>query len=184
MTTIHTKKNKIKLNDKYLRLFGIVAILGAIVFVGLSRIGQPAPAELNLDANIDATAVNVTGEWLGIVTEDYNNNIRYEYRLQLVQSGDDVRGTMYVSSTNAPVNIYAVSTIVGEVNGDELTYTEVSVDQLYNISRDHWCKISANVNFEDVDGMETLAGGWNGIETQGVSGCLPTQGRITLMRQP
>lgn len=184
MTTIHTKKNKVKIDGKYLRIFGIVAILGAIVFVGLSRIGQPAPVEAVLNADIDTSVVDVTGEWLGIVTEDYNNNIRYEYRLQLVQSGNDVRGTMYVTSTNAPVDIYAASTIVGEVNGNDLTYYEVNVDELYNISRDHWCKISADVNFEDVDGMDTLTGGWNGIETEGVSGCLPTEGRITLMRQP
>lgn len=183
MTTIHTKKNKVKVNGKYLRLFGIIAILGTIVFVGLSRIGQPATADVNLDANV-VEDVNITGEWLGIVTEDYNNNIRYEYRLQLVQSGDDVRGTMYVVSTNAPVEIAAVSTIVGEIDGDALTYREISIDELYNISSDHWCMISADLNFEAVDGMDTLSGGWNGIETAGVSGCLPTEGRITLMRQP
>lgn len=182
MTTIHKPKTKVNVNSRLLRGAGIMAMLAAIVFVGLARIGQTP--DMTLDTAAAVEDVQLTGEWLGIVTEDYNNHIRYEYRLQLVQSGNAVRGTMYVASTNAPVEISAVSTISGTVDGDVFTYREISVDELYNIPADHWCRITATLELDNSTAMDTLAGGWNGIETPGVSGCLPTQGRITLMRQP
>jgi len=185
MTTIYKKKHSSKLNSPVVRLGALVLIIGAMVLGVLYQQGQSSEpqADINTAAQVLDENANVTGEWLGIVTEDYNNRIRYEYRLVLEQRGSRVTGTMFIESTNAPSEISAVSSIVGTINGDEISYHETHVSELNNISADHWCFINASLEYENVDGMDTLAGTWHGIETPGVNGCLPTQGRITLMRQ-
>ena len=36
--------------------------------------------------------VDVSGEWIGFMTEDYGAEVRYDYRLVLQQSNDSIKG--------------------------------------------------------------------------------------------
>jgi len=129
--------------------------------------------------------VNVTGQWLGIITEDYDAQIRYEYRLTFNQLEDGtIAGQMHLQSTNRNDEIDADSIVNGAVRGDAVSFHEVRVTFLDGVPSYNWCMISVTLDHEVINGQETMTGTWTGIETPGVGSCEGIDGRIILTREP
>jgi hypothetical protein len=129
--------------------------------------------------------VNVTGEWLGIITEDYDAETRYEYRLTFEQNASGaVTGYMHVQSTNRGEEIIADSMVSGSINADILTFSETRVTYLDGVPASNWCRVSVSLDHEVINGQETMTGSWTGIETPGVGSCAGITGRVILTREP
>ncbi|MDQ7026278.1 MAG: hypothetical protein Q9P01_02170 [Anaerolineae bacterium] len=129
--------------------------------------------------------VDVNGEWIGLITEDYDAEIRYEYRLTFNQSEDgSITGNMHIQSTNRSEDIIADSIVSGSISNDDLTFSETRVTYLDGVSPSNWCRISVSLDYEVINGQETLTGDWAGIETPGVGSCAGTEGRVILTREP
>lgn len=188
----HKPKQQRLLSRRTLRNIGLVFLVGLLALGIVARdhiqswlYGEDTPpTQTVVIPPANETAVDVAGDWLGVITEDYGLEMRYEFRLSLEQRGDDVSGTMSVTSTNAPrTTIFAVSSITGDVNGDILTLAETNVTSLQGISANYWCKIAIELDHdENSSDDDTMTGTWKGIATDGVEGCLGTQGRVTLMQ--
>jgi hypothetical protein len=188
-------KPKKSFSKSTLKTIGLVFLVGVLALGIFARdqiqtllYGSPdtAPQAVTIQAHTTApdVDVNIDGNWLGVVTEDYGMEVRYEFRLDLQQRGDDFTGTMWVTSTNSPYDVIrAQSTVRGTVQGDTVTFHETRVTTLQGISSNFWCKLAATLDHEEGDSQrETLTGTWSGIETAGVQGCIGTHGRVTLMR--
>lgn len=192
---IQHKPGKKGFSSTTLRNIGLMFLVGVLTLGIFARdqiqallYGPPqaAPQAVTVStySNAPEADVNVAGNWLGVITEDYGMEVRYEFRLDLRQSGDAISGTMWVTSTNAPYDtIEAQSSIRGTVQGDTVAFHETGVTTLEGISADFWCQLAATLDHEQGDSQrDTLTGSWSGIETQGVDGCVGTHGRVTLMR--
>lgn len=188
----HKPKQQRRVSRRTLRNIGLVFLVGVLALGIFARdhiqswlYGEETPpTQAVVIPPADETDVDVAGDWLGVITEDYGLEVRYEFRLSLQQRGDDVTGTMTVTSTNAPrTTIFAVSNVRGDVNGDILTLAETRVTSLEGISANYWCKIAIQLDHdENSSDDDTMTGKWNGIATDGVEGCLGTEGRVTLMQ--
>lgn len=179
----HKKRKK---SDKF--YFPFLAILIIFLFIGAfattsvtvsddSDVTQAIQSSYALPGDVD-----VSGEWVGMMTEDYNTEVRYDYRLVLEQNGDAITGISYQESTNRNIEIYAESSLLGDVEGDELYFYEASTDVLDNLSLDRWCRIEVRLDYEVVDGQETLIGTWDSAEEER-PGCITIDGRVILTRQ-
>ena len=134
-------------------------------------------------AQLPVTA-DVEGEWLGVITEDYDAETRYEYRLTFDQNDDGtVTGYMHLESTNRAEEIIADSMISGSINSDILTFSETRVTYLDGVPASMWCRISVTLDHEVVSGLETMTGSWVGIDTPGVGSCAGITGRVILTRE-
>jgi hypothetical protein len=128
--------------------------------------------------------MDIAGEWLGIITEDYDAEIRYEYRLVFTQAEDGtLTGQMRVQSTNRTEDILAYSNVAGIVDHDEVAFHETRVTYLDGVSNYNWCMIEVNLDYEVVNGQETMTGSWVGIDTPGVVSCAGIDGRVILTRE-
>lgn len=129
--------------------------------------------------------VDVSGEWLGLITEDYDADTHYEYRLTFNQSEDgSITGYMHVQSTNRGEDIIADSMISGSIRNDILTFSESRVTYLEGVPASRWCRIEVSLDYEVINGLETMTGDWTGIETPGVGSCAGIDGRVILTREP
>ena len=159
----------------------LLAVLMAVVLFG----GFMARDTLQAAFFEHKQNIDVTGEWLGIVTEDYDAQNRYEYRLDFEQNADGtVTGYMQVQSTNRGEEIVATSMVTGNMSNDNLTFHETRVTYLDGISPSYWCMISVSLDYEVVNGQETMTGSWTGIDTPGVGSCAGIQGRVIVTREP
>ena len=175
----HKRKNSDKWYFPYLNIFLPVIIIGAFMLMSL-KVADDMP--LQEDINALPGDVDVSGEWVGMMTEDYSEEVRYDYRLLLDQSGDAIKGISYQESTNYAIDIYAESSLIGDVEGDDIYFYESSTDVLENLSLDRWCRIEVRLNYEVVDGQETLIGTWDSAEEER-PGCITIDGRVVLTRQ-
>lgn len=158
--------------NRMVTIIGMVALLaGVVVF---------AQHQGSLVA--DGAHAQVAGEWVGILTEDYDAEIRYDLRVELIQADDELAGALHFASTNSSFPIMSHSAITGRVAGETITIQEIDMIALQGISADSWCWIAIDLDFEDLAAQDTLVGTWHGIETPGVDRCLPTQGRVMLTR--
>lgn len=156
------------------------AIMIAVVLVGGFMIRGAMQSPLSEPVQ----DIDITGEWIGIVTEDYAGEVRYEYRLNFVQAEDGtVNGHMHVQSTNYIETIVADSMVVGSINDDDLIYQETQLTYLSGVPTSSWCRINVTLDHEVINGQETLTGTWVGIETPGVGSCAGIDGRVILTRE-
>lgn len=151
---------------------GLLAVLVAAFFV-LQSNSVLAPEPM----------AQVSGDWVGVLTEDYDANVRYDFRLRVIQEDHHLAGELNFSSSNSSQRIMARSAVTGTVDGDLVTLREIDLIELHGISATSWCWIEITLDYDDLATQDTLVGTWHGIETPGVERCLPTQGRVVLSRQ-
>ena len=179
MITYDKRKNSNRWYLSYLNIIVPVLIISAFALMSL-KVTNDVPLQDNsyaLPADVD-----VSGEWLGMMTEDYSEEVRYDYRIVLDQSGNIIKGISYQEATNYDIEIYAESSLSGDVDGDDIYFYEASTDVLDNLSLDHWCRIEVRLNYQVVDGQETLIGTWDSAEEER-PGCITIDGRVVLTRQ-
>lgn len=167
---------------KYLNLLVLTIIIGIFVAFNLKVSDDAVDPAPMVEASVPEN-VNVSGEWVGIITEDYGSETRYEYTIILEQRGAHITGLGIQDATNSPYDIYAESSLIGDIEGDTLYFYEASTDILENLTLDRWCRIEVTLDYEVVDGLETLVGTWDSVEDNR-PGCTTIDGRVVLTRQP
>lgn len=180
------RKNSDKTHFPYVNFLIVTLIIGAFAAFNFGQSAESS--EVINEAQISSYAfesVDVSGEWVGTMTEDYDSEVRYDYRIVLSQDNDNLSGTAYQESTNMvnDIEIYSESTLVGDVSNDVIYFYEASTDVLENVSLDRWCRIEVSLNYEVIDGQETLIGTWDGVQDNRL-GCDTIDGRVLLTRQP
>lgn len=162
-------------------LLTIIAIFSFLTLqiYQLNHNQAPADADVALAVPDD---VDISGEWVGTMTEDYNNDTRYDYRLVLDHEGDVVTGIGYQESTNRTNEIYAESTLSGDVEGYDVYYYETATNVLEGLSLNRWCRIEVSLNYQVIDGQETLIGTWS-VAPDERALCDGIDGRVVLTRQ-
>lgn len=153
----------------------VLLLLGGL-FVGMN-LGDSIQVS---DANISIDNIDLSGEWIGTITEDYGNESRYDFRLELEQNKDVVTGMSFLDMAQEP-EIYSESPIAGTMEGDVFIFTQVSTTILENVSLDNWCLADMTVSYQLLDGQETLVGTW-GLASHEREGCGDISGRIILTR--
>jgi hypothetical protein len=180
---IYKPKNTAKKHFPYVNLLLMLILLGG--FAALAMYSETAEMP-TMDAQPPVVTLseplNLSGEWVGMMTEDYGVDRRYDYRIVFTQNGNSVSGMMYQDATNVEPEIYAESTLIGSVEGDTFYFYEARVMVLENVTIDRWCRIEATLEYEKVDGMDTLVGTWDSVEDDR-SGCTTIDGRVILTRQ-
>ncbi|MEL6308301.1 MAG: hypothetical protein AAFR81_03880 [Chloroflexota bacterium] len=182
---IHKKRKTSHLPKlPYLRLLFLFLIISA--FTALTLKVSTSDTELTSDA-LDSQAlvpedVDVSGEWVGTMTEDYSGETRYDYRLVLTQDGTVVDGIGYQESTNRATETYAESILSGDVTADDLYYYETATNVLEGLSLNRWCRIEVSLNYQVIEGQETLIGTW-GVAPDERELCDGIDGRVLLTRQ-
>ena len=180
MITYNKRKNSDKWYLSYLNVIIPVIIIGAFALMSL-KVADDMPLQEDSSYALPGD-VDVSGEWVGMMTEDYSGEIRYDYRLTLDQNGNILSGISYQESTNFDIEIYAESSLSGDVDGNDIYFYETSTDVLDNLSLDHWCRIEVRLNYQVVEGQETLIGTWDSAEEER-PGCITIDGRVVLTRQ-
>ena len=159
--------------------FGLaVILLLAGLFAGMNM-GHLNPVE---DANLSPENIDLSGEWIGTITEDYGIEARYDFRLELEQRNDTITGMSYLDMAQEP-EIYSESPIAGILEGEVFSFTQTTTTVLENISLDYWCLADMTVSYQLLDGQETLVGTWE-LATHEREDCGDISGRIILTRQP
>lgn len=184
MITYKKRKNSDRWFSPYLNVLVLFIIIGTFAALNLkvSETSELVVEGAQVPSVSITEDVDVSGEWVGMMTEDYDSNVRYDYRIVLSQRGDEISGTSYHESTNYDVTIYAESSLSGDVEGDEIYFYEQSTDVLANLSFSNWCRIEVRLDYEVIDGQETLIGTWDSAEDER-AGCSTIDGRVLLTRQ-
>ncbi|GAB5494773.1 MAG: hypothetical protein Phog2KO_49880 [Phototrophicaceae bacterium] len=184
MITYKKRKNSDKWLSPYVNVALLFLMIGAFAFFGISD--SENSDFISEDAQAPTYAitedVDISGEWVGMMTEDYNQEVRYDYRIVIEQDNSDIEGTTYQESTNYDIEIYAESSVSGDVDGNEIYFYEESTDVLENLSLSSWCRIEVRLSYEIIDGQETLIGTWDSAE-EDRAGCVTIDGRVLLTRQ-
>lgn len=164
--------------------FAIVLLLGGILMgMTLNHAGvvsNSTAESLALEAQATLTDIDLSGEWIGTTTEDYNNNARYDYRIVITQDGNTITGMSYLDMTDSEV--YSESPISGTLEGNVFTYTETSTTVLENHPLDAWCLADTTVTYQVLNGQEMLVGTWDESDTERAE-CAGIEGRVILTRQ-
>ena len=125
--------------------------------------------------------VDISGEWIGTTTEDYGDEARYDYRVVFEQSGDQIKGILYLTRNHNRA-IYTETRFNGTVDGDSVFYASEEILVLENASLNDLCLVETTVSYDVVDGQEMLIGTWVGQSGQQV-GCDTITGHVLLTRQ-
>jgi hypothetical protein len=176
------RKNSLKPFFPYVNLALVIILIGA--FVAFSSMPAQEQAPVFEQAQIvQTTTIDVSGEWIGTVTEDYGVENRYDYRVTLTQTGSSLRGTDYQDNSNDSIDVYAEQALIGSVNGTSIYFYEAQITVLEGVGVESWCRIEVRVDYEVVNGLETLIGTWDSAE-EDRAGCTTISGRVMLTRQP
>jgi hypothetical protein len=169
--------------------FGLALLLllgGIFAGLNLGNFAQSEPEEAmkppQVDFAIGDLDIDLSGEWIGTITEDYGIESRYDFRLKLDQDGDVVTGMSYLDMADEP-EIYSESPIEGIIQGDQFTFSQVSTTVLENVSMDYWCLADLTVTYQILNGQETLVGTWDLADHERLE-CGDISGRVILTRQP
>ncbi|MEL7433920.1 MAG: hypothetical protein AAFN11_08225 [Chloroflexota bacterium] len=157
---------------------GAVLVCAGVIF-GLRL--MPVDAELAQEVALD-TPRDVSGEWIGMTTEDYGMHARYDYRIVIEQDGDEITGMLYLTMTNHPIETYTRTVVEGTVTGDTVFYASQEILDIENGSLDYLCLVQTTLTFEEVDGQEMLVGTWEPRPDERAD-CDTISGRTTLTRQ-
>lgn len=181
MITYKKRKNASNWFLPYLNLVIAILIMGAFVIMNVKVSDNLEIQQDNLVAE-SSDPVDVSGEWVGTMTEDYNDDVRYDYRVIFDQYQDEIVGFTFQDSTNYVIDIYAESAISGTVDADDIYFFEETTLVLDNLSLNQWCRIEVRLNYQVIEGQETLIGTWDSAEEERV-GCDTITGRVVLTRQ-
>jgi hypothetical protein len=184
MITYNKRKNSDKWYLPYLNVLILVIIIGTFAAINLKVSDSSDVVSQEADVPVQAIVadVDVSGEWVGMMTEDYSSEVRYDYRVVFDQYNDELGGFTFQESTNYAIEIYAESSLIGNVDGNDIYFYEASTDVLENLSLDRWCRIEVRLNYQVIDGQETLIGTWDSAEEER-PGCTTIDGRVVLTRQ-
>lgn len=184
MITYKKRKNSDKWLSPYLNVVLLFLMIGA--FASFSASNSETSNFASDDAQVSSYAisedVDISGEWVGMMTEDYNTDVRYDYRIVIEQDNSNIQGITYQESVNYDIEIYAESSVSGDVDGNDIYFYEESTDVLENLSISSWCRIEVRLSYEVIDGQETLIGTWDSAEEER-AGCITIDGRVLLTRQ-
>lgn len=181
---IYKPKNTPKNRFPYANLLLMLVLVGGLL--ALALYSTPAVDET---ANVNAAppvinnveVPNLSGEWVGMMSEDYGVDRHYDFRIVFTQDDNSARGMMYQDASNIKPEIYAESILIGTVEGDTFSFYEARVMQLENLTLDHWCRIEATLKYEKIGDQDTLVGTWDSVEHDRY-GCTTIDGRIMLTR--
>lgn len=182
---VHKKRKSSHLPTlPYFRVFFLLLIISVFTVFTLkvSTSDTPLTADEAESSALIVEDVDLSGEWVGMMTEDYNDDTRYDYRIVLKQDGTVVDGIGYQESTNRATETYAEATLSGDVVGDDLTYYETETNLLEGLSLSRWCRIEVTLNYQVIEGQETLVGTW-GVAPDERAICEGIDGRVLLTRQ-
>jgi|GEM_PF-1901009 len=184
MITHKKRKNSDKWYFPYLNILVLVIIIGTFAAMNLKVAESDMMMSQDTPIIVDAQVqdVDVSGEWIGTMTEDYGSEVRYDYRIVLTQTNDELDGISYQEATNYSVDIYAESDLDGDVDGTDIYFYEEATLVLDNLTLDRWCRIEVRLNYQVIDGQETLIGTWDSAE-EDRAGCTTIDGRVVLTRQ-
>ena len=174
------RKNSLKPFFPYMNLALVLILIGAFVVFNQPGTSEAPIVQESLVQVVET--VDLSGEWVGTMTEDYGAEVRYDYRIVINQSGTSIRGTAFQDSSNFETEIYSESSLIGSMNGTSLYFYEARVDVLDGVTLDRWCRIEVRVDYELVNGLETLVGTWDSAEEER-SGCITVDGRVVLTRE-
>lgn len=136
---------------------------------------KPPIADLQITETVD-----LSGEWIGTTTQDYDDNERYDYRIVIEQDGTYISGMSYLDMIESEV--YAEERIEGHISNNIAVYSEVETLILDNTSRDSWCLTESTLTYQILNGQETLVGEWAYVGDD--ENCMGISGRVILTRQP
>lgn len=136
---------------------------------------KPPIADLQITETVD-----LSGEWIGTTTQDYDDNERYDYRIVIEQDGTYISGMSYLDMIESEV--YAEERIEGHISNNIAVYSEVETLVLDNTSRDSWCLTESTLTYQILNGQETLVGEWAYVGDD--ENCMGISGRVILTRQP
>ncbi|MEM9950707.1 MAG: hypothetical protein AAF846_03840 [Chloroflexota bacterium] len=180
MITYNKRKNSDKRYMQYLDIAVITLII--CLFVALNiKISEVASNGYDMFTDASPSIIDVSGEWVGTMTEDYGADVRYDYRIVFDQSQTELQGFTFQEATNYTTDIYAESDIAGLISDTEIFFYEEATLVLDNLSLDNWCRIAVTLNYQVIDGQETLIGTWVGAEDR--TGCNTIEGRVVLTRE-
>lgn len=184
MITHKKRKNSDKWYFPYLNLLVLVIIISSFVAMNLkvTESHMMMSQDTDIAAQTQSQDVNISGEWVGTTTEDYGDEALYDYRVVFEQDGDDLTGMLYLTR-NHEMAIYTETRFEGWVNGDTIFYSSQEILLIENATRDQLCLVDTTVEYEIINGQETLIGTWQGQDNQH-PGCDVITGRTILIRQP
>jgi len=173
------------IHQKLLTGFLATVLVIAGIIAGMRFAGSENASTVESDAAIDNSAdidINIEGEWVGTTTEDYGDEALYDYRVVFEQDGDDLTGTLYLTRSHE-VAIYTETRFEGWVRGDTVFYSSQEIMVIENASHEQLCLVDTTVEYQVIDGQETMIGTWEGQSDQ-QPGCDVISGRVVLIRQP
>jgi hypothetical protein len=170
-------------HQKVLTLFLATVLVVAGLIAGMRfASGNDAPSD---DAPIlveEARDIDVSGEWVGTTTQDYNDNLRYEYRVVLEQEGHVITGISYFDMLHER-DVHSEERIEGFVDGNVVFLQEQENLVLVNAELDNWCLTEVTLTYQVVNGQEMLVGDWT-VASWERELCDGIAGRTILTRQP
>ena len=161
--------DKKKQSPQQLTLFRIVNLVLILAIAGISA---------SLLSNYITTnhARSVDGTWTGIITDDYDDFIVYDYTVTIDMDDDDATftGATFAQAQPEFRQIHAGSSFVGTIDGTVLTFKDVSIHD----ANTGWCRIRTTLEWTNHNGVEVLAGKWYGLDAV----CEGLDGRIHLTK--
>ncbi|GAB5494771.1 MAG: hypothetical protein Phog2KO_49860 [Phototrophicaceae bacterium] len=161
----------------------VLLMLGGL-FAGMQINGSSSDSSDAVEAPVTdlefIETVDLSGEWIGTTTQDYNDNDRYDYRIVIEQDGTDIEGMSYLDMIDS--DVYAEERIEGTINYNTVVYSEVETLVLDSASLDSWCLTETTLTYQILNGQETLVGEWNYVLGERAS-CEGISGRVILTRQ-
>jgi len=151
------------------RILNWVFLIAIVVLTGHLVISQLSPTQ--------SVTESIAGTWTGIITDDYDEFIVYDFTIDFSRNDDgSFSGTTFAQSQAEFSDVHAGTSIHAAMRDDTtLFYYDTSIHG----ANTGWCRINSTLTWTSHNGVETLAGKWQGIPS---SGCTGTSGRIHLIK--
>jgi outer membrane protein OmpA-like peptidoglycan-associated protein len=123
--------------------------------------------------------VNLSGEWKGILYQEWNGGIKqYAYTMKLEDKNGVVTGSSSISFDNS----YGIISLKGSVKNNRFFFQDFRIDEKKADENWSWCLKSGTLAYKKENNKESIEGKWTGyIKTSaGRQDCSP--GRLVLKR--
>ncbi len=180
---MHEKRKNSDKNARISIFLASVLVLAGL-FAGLNLGSRISDTEVATEVAIEEFQlrnVDLSGEWIGTTTQDYDLDSHYDYRIVIEQDGSQIAGMSYLDMIE-DYEIYAEERIEGYIAGEELIYSEVETLLLENATFDQGCLTETTLTYQVVNGLETLVGNWEYVLGEDED-CEGITGRVILTRQ-
>ncbi|GIV43109.1 MAG: hypothetical protein KatS3mg035_0232 [Bacteroidia bacterium] len=120
---------------------------------------------------------DLSGEWVGYVTQEVGLSNIYYCKLNLEQFGDQIKGGSYFDLFNDK-EIFVTFSLKGTIQGDIFHYQEIKVLEHYIPSKysgkiTAWCIKKADLKITETQDSLKLEGHWTGVPHTGEGYCYP-----------